>query len=217
MGSKEGTKLRMPFCRICRRTYQSTVQLYTGAVPQLHKRYIDDVVGNACHSHIELEQYIAFVSNFHPALQFTHTFSENELPFLDINPRISFISFTCLSTGLIYCISCGRCPANYIGKTGRTLRERLGEHLRSINKNALGFPVAELFSSNQHTVADALVRRSKLCSGYKQRKRKEMHLISGHASRVASMPIFTSFEVHARVQNATFKFKIQYLESWCNS
>ena len=30
---------------------------------------------------------------------------------------------------------------------------------------------------------------------------------SGHASRAASMLIFTSFEVRARVQNATFKFK----------
>ena len=56
---------------------------------QLHKRYIDDVVGIACCSHVELEDYIAFVSNFHPALQFTHTISETELPFLYINLRIS--------------------------------------------------------------------------------------------------------------------------------
>jgi len=56
-------------------------QQYTGTVPQLHKRYIDDVVGIACCSRVELEDYIAFVSNFHPALQFT--------PFLDINLRIS--------------------------------------------------------------------------------------------------------------------------------
>ena len=64
-------------------------QQYTGTVPQLHKRYIDDVVGIACCSRVELEDYIAFVSNFHPALQFTHTISETELPFLDINLRIS--------------------------------------------------------------------------------------------------------------------------------
>ena len=64
-------------------------QQYTGAVPQLHKRYIDDVVGIACCNHVELEDYIAFVFNFHPALQFTHTISETELPFLDINLRIS--------------------------------------------------------------------------------------------------------------------------------
>ena len=64
-------------------------QQYTGTVSQLHKRYIDDVVGIACCSRVELEDYIAFVSNSHPALQFTHTISETELPFLDINLRIS--------------------------------------------------------------------------------------------------------------------------------
>ena len=64
-------------------------QQYTVTVPQLHKRYIDDVVGIACCSRVVLEDYIAFVSIFHPALQFTHTISETELPFLDINLRIS--------------------------------------------------------------------------------------------------------------------------------
>ena len=80
-------------------------------------------------------------------------------------------SFTCLSSSLIYCISCRRRPAIYIGETGRTLRERFGEHLRSINKNAPGFPVVEHFSSNRHTTADARVRGIKLCDGNKQRKR----------------------------------------------
>ena len=70
-----------------------------------------------------------------------------------------------------------RCPAIYIGETGRTLRERFGEHLRSINKNAPGLPVAEDFSSNGHTAADALVRGIKLCDGKKLRKRQEVRLI----------------------------------------
>ncbi|XP_068680426.1 uncharacterized protein [Montipora foliosa] len=65
-------------------------QQYTGTIPQLHKRYSDDVVGIACCSRFELEDYIAFVFNFHPALQFTHTISETELPFLDINPGCAF-------------------------------------------------------------------------------------------------------------------------------
>ena len=86
-------------------------------------------------------------------------------------------SFTCLSSGLIYCISCRRCPAIYNWETGRTLRERFGKHLRSINKNAPGFPVAEHFSSNKHTTTNALVRWIKLCDGNKQRKRQEMRLI----------------------------------------
>ena len=97
-------------------------------------------------------------------------------------------SFTCLSSGLIYCISCRRCPSIYIGETGRTLRERFGEHLRSINKKAPGFTDAEHFSPNGHTAADALVRGIKLCDGNKQRKRQEMRLIvSGHSKRPHSL------------------------------
>ena len=64
-------------------------QQYTGTVSQLHKRYIGEVVGIACCSRVELEEYIAFVSNFQRALQFTHTISDTELPFMDINLRFS--------------------------------------------------------------------------------------------------------------------------------
>ena len=61
------------------------VEQYTGFIPQLHKRYIDDVVGAASCRREELEAFINVVSNFHPALQFTSTITEMELPFLDIN------------------------------------------------------------------------------------------------------------------------------------
>ena len=115
-----------------------------------------------------------------PYMQFVSLSSNHALTWILQHYRLSMNiqdSFTCLSSGLIYCISCRRCPAIYIGETGRTLRERFGEHLRSINKNAPGFPVAEHFSSNGHTAADALVRGIKLCDGNKQRKRQEMRLI----------------------------------------
>ena len=62
---------------------------YTGFVPQLHKRYIDDVVGCTQCSRHDLEQYIDYVSNFYPALQFTSTISELDLPFLGIKLRIN--------------------------------------------------------------------------------------------------------------------------------
>ena len=97
-----------------------------------------------------------------------HISSETDL----LGPKDRFTikgSFTCLFSGVIYCIFCCRCPAIYIGETGCTLRERFGEHLRSINKNVPGFPVAEHFSSNGHTAANALVLGIKLCDGNKQR------------------------------------------------
>ena len=60
---------------------------------------------------------------------------------------------------------------------GRAAGMSRDEHLRSINKIAPGFPIAEYFSSNGHSAADALVRGIKLCLGNKQRKRLEMRLI----------------------------------------
>ena len=68
---------------------QQIREQYTGFIPQLHKRYIDDVVGAASCRREELEAFIDFVSNFHPALQFTSTITDTELPFLDINLHIA--------------------------------------------------------------------------------------------------------------------------------
>ena len=65
----------------------------------------------------------------------------------------------------------------YIGETGRTLRQRFGEHLRSIEKNLPGFPVAEHFDTAGHSINDALVRGIMLCGENVQRKRLEMRLI----------------------------------------
>ena len=68
---------------------QQICEQYTGFIPQLHTRCIDDIVGAASCQRDELENFIDFVSNFHPPLQFTSTITETELPFLDINLHIS--------------------------------------------------------------------------------------------------------------------------------
>ena len=68
---------------------EAILSQYAGFIPQLHKRCIDDVVGAACFDRKDLEDFIDHVSNFHPALQYTHTISETSLPFLDINLHIS--------------------------------------------------------------------------------------------------------------------------------
>ncbi|CAH3174079.1 unnamed protein product [Porites evermanni] len=98
-------------------------------------------------------------------------------------PQNSFVikklkkAFSCQTSGLVYCISCHRCPALYIGETGRTLRQRFGEHLQSIEKNLPGFPVAEHFNTAGHSIDDALVRGMMLSVDNVQRKRLEMRLI----------------------------------------
>ena len=372
MGSKMGPNYA---CLFVGYMEEAILSQYTGFIPQLYKRYIDDVVGAACCDRKDLEDFIAHVSNFHPSLQYTHTISETSLPFLDINLHIAGNSlqtsayyketdthsylhhqsshpqhsknslpysqllrlrrlcsdendfstkakemcgffrergypsdslredlrkisninrmdaiyshrdennqagrvplvltyhplneqikkillgnfrilnndpetgriftdapllahrrdrnirnilvhttvgnqstdpagtfpcnhprcrtcqhvsplltvdgtkcsinikehFSCDSSNLIYCISCRKCSALYIGETGRNLRERFGEHLRSIEKNSPGFPVAEHFNGLNHSLSDAEIRGIKLCSGNNIfRKRLEMRLI----------------------------------------
>ena len=68
--------------------------------------------------------------------------------------------FTCQSENVVYSIICRRCVCLYIGETGRRLRERFDEHLRSIPNNSPGFPVAEHFKSASHSLHDMICRRS---------------------------------------------------------
>lgn len=86
MGSKMGPNYA---CLFVGHVEQQIREQYTGFVPQLHKRYIHDIVGVASCRREELKVFIDFVSNFHPALQFTPTITDTELPFLGINLHIS--------------------------------------------------------------------------------------------------------------------------------
>jgi len=63
--------------------------MYTGFAPQLHNRYINDVVRAAQCSLLELENFINYVSNFYLALQFPSNFSDLEPPSLDIKMKIN--------------------------------------------------------------------------------------------------------------------------------
>lgn len=56
---------------------------YVGKKPELHKRYIDDIFGATSMTQEELCNYIKFVQNFHPAIDFTFEISCESLPFLD--------------------------------------------------------------------------------------------------------------------------------------
>ena len=82
MGSKMGPNYACLFVGYIKERIRS---VYTGFVPQLHKRYIDDVGGAAQCIRLKLEDFINYVSNFHSALQFTSTISDFELPFLTLS------------------------------------------------------------------------------------------------------------------------------------
>ena len=86
MGSRMGPNYPCLFVGYIEERIRSA---YPGFVPQLHKRYIDDVVGAAQCSRLELGDFINYFSNFHPALQFTSSISDIELPFLEIKLKIN--------------------------------------------------------------------------------------------------------------------------------
>ena len=64
----------------------------------LRRRYIDDIVGAPSCRREELEVSINFVANFHPALQFTSTTSEIEVPFWTTPYKFPILKFRSLST-----------------------------------------------------------------------------------------------------------------------
>ena len=133
--------------------------------------------GNFCDILVRTRQPTQFSRGYISVLHtYQHVSSDSKV----CAPQCSFgvkKAFSCQTSCLVYCISCGRCASIYIGVMGRTLRQRFGEHLRSIEKNLPGFPVAEHFSTTCHSIHDALVRGIMLCGENVQRKRLEMRLI----------------------------------------
>eukprot|EP00061_Rhincodon_typus_P007009 g28252.t1 len=85
-GNPHGPKLCLLFIGYVE---QSLCHSYTGTIPHLFLRYIDDCFGAASCSHEELEQFINFTKTFHPNLKFTWTISDTTLSFLDLSVSLS--------------------------------------------------------------------------------------------------------------------------------
>ncbi len=81
MGTKMGPKYANLFVGFVEK---QIFEQYTDPTPDYLGRYIDDCVGTASCSRGELERFINYVNNFHPALQFTWESSETSVSFLDI-------------------------------------------------------------------------------------------------------------------------------------
>lgn len=62
-------------------------------------------------------------------------------------------NISCDSSNLIYLINCNKCKKQYIGETGRTLRERVTDH-RSAIKLKKNTPIGLHFNSPLHSILD---------------------------------------------------------------
>ena len=72
------------------------LQLYNKLVPEINKKYIDDI-GATSMNYNQLLDFINFVQNFHPAVKFTYHTSETSITFLDINISLKqWILSTCI-------------------------------------------------------------------------------------------------------------------------
>ena len=96
-------------------------------------------------------------------------------------PKSNFVvrhCFTCVSSNLIYCISCNRYCLLNIGETGRHLSDRFVEHLRSVSNGDVDKPVTRHFNTADHSYSDMKVCTiSQIFRGNNNRKRQEMRLI----------------------------------------
>ena len=59
----------------------------------------------------------------------------------------------CNTTNLVYLITCRSCKKQYVGETGRALRDRLNDHVSAI-KNKSKTPIAVHFNSESHSILD---------------------------------------------------------------
>lgn len=86
---------------------------------------------------------------------------------------------TCKSSNIVYLITCKKCGIQYIGETGRPLRDRVNNHISNIRKST-NTPIAQHFAlSNQHKHDNLHVIAIEQIStdSHNTRKQREQHWI----------------------------------------
>lgn len=87
-------------------------------------------------------------------------------------------SFSCISTNVIYCILCMKCPGSiYIGETGRMLGRRFREHVGDIRHNRPHSEVARHFNLPNHNLDDIGIVGLTTQPNLIQRRTTEAHLV----------------------------------------
>ena len=56
-------------------------------------------------------------------------------------------SMTCKTSNVVYCVTCTKCRAQYIGETGQEIHERQAGHLNDINRGVSGLPYVRHFQT----------------------------------------------------------------------
>ena len=129
--------------------------------------------------------------------------------------------FTCISTNVIYCITCTLCKKIYIGETGWRLADRFREHLRDAeqNKRDASKPVARHFNLPNHSHHNMTICGLSLHQGNTEsRKTLEQKLIFNwvHSLHTESMNASHSTNLFTNSCDHIFTNGIASLHSYIN-
>ena len=91
MGTKMGSSYA---CLFMGHLEHLILESFTGPVPELYKRYIDDRCGASLMCESVLQDFIHCVQNFHPSIKFAYKISPVSVEFLDILVNIKHGQFT---------------------------------------------------------------------------------------------------------------------------
>lgn len=110
-GVAMGTKMGPSFaCLFMGYLEEKMFSEYIGPVPDLYKRFIDDVFGVSSDSEQELRSFIEYASSYHPAIKYTFNITQDSLSFLDIKCTIKEGQ---ISTSVFYKPTDAHCYLNY--------------------------------------------------------------------------------------------------------
>lgn len=84
-------------------------------------------------------------------------------------------NISCSSINVIYIITCRKCKMQYVGETGRSLRDRVNDH-RSAIRNKSDTPISWHFAMKEHSVADLSITPIDIVENVFIRRKKEKAL-----------------------------------------
>ncbi len=91
------------------------------------------------------------------------------------------ISSSCKESG-VYRIECNDCNKQYVGETGRELKQRIKEHKRDIRKNKIGSAIAQHVNQTLHDINFDSAKLVYPCNNIKKRRIVESALITSNTN-----------------------------------
>ena len=112
----------------------------------------------------------------------------------NINGRVIRIinNISCATINVIYLISCRSCNLQYVGETGRSLRDRVNDHRSAIRNNS-DTPIGQHFNLRGHSIADLSVTPVEVMENTTMRRNKEKalqrYLKTIHPDGINNLPV----------------------------